>query len=79
MKISFVKRPFFYFNSIIFYQYFTVVLACTLQFLDLTSSTNVQPFITLNAIAAIVAFVFATVYPTVHFIYLKYKQGTMYD
>ena len=40
MRNTFVHRPLFYFNSIIFYQYFTVVLACCLQFLDLKTHTN---------------------------------------
>lgn len=40
MRTVFTHRPLFYFNSIIFYQYFTVVLACCLQFLDLKTRTN---------------------------------------
>lgn len=40
LRYTFSHRPLYYFNSIIFYQYFTVVLACCLQFLDLKTHTN---------------------------------------
>lgn len=39
LKVTFHRRPFFYFNSIVFYQYLTLVFACVLQFTDLTNST----------------------------------------
>lgn len=40
MRNTFVYRTLWFFNSIIFYQYFTVVLACFMQFLDLKTRTN---------------------------------------
>lgn len=73
MKITFYRRPFFVFNSVIFYQYITVCIACTLQFIDLSSNTNVNPFRGINAAATVICFVLATVYPLVHFFYLSYK------
>jgi hypothetical protein len=44
LKIIFVKRKYFFFHSFLFYQYFTVCLACTLQFLDLTSRADISAF-----------------------------------
>ena len=40
MKVTFYYRPAFYINSIFYYQYFTVVLACCLQFIDLNPVNN---------------------------------------
>ena len=77
LKVTFHRRVYFYFNSIVFYQYLTLVLACCLQFTDLTSSTNQGAFSTLSAIAAILAFVLATLYPLFHFFYLRYKKSSM--
>jgi len=71
LNVTFNKRPFFVFNSIVFYQYLTLVLACTLQFLSLYNQTNQGSYGDLNAAAAIVAFLLATVYPLIHFFYLR--------
>ena len=74
-RITFVLRPFFYWNSVVFYQYFTLVLACCFQFMDLASRGNVaEGFIGVNAAAAIIAFIFATAYPIIHFFVLRKKK-----
>lgn len=77
MRITFVKRPFFVFNSIIFYQYLTLVLACTLQFLGFMNQTNQGSFGGINAAGAVVAFVIATIYPLFHLYYLRSKQNSL--
>jgi hypothetical protein len=77
LKVTFHKRPFFVFNSLVFYQYLTLVLACCLQFLSLTNATNQGAFGSLNAAAAVVAFMLATAYPIVHFLYLRRKYLAM--
>lgn len=77
MKITFAKRPYFVFNSVIFYQYLTLVLACTLQFIDLKTRSNFPGFRGANAAGAIVAFILATVYPIIHYLYLHYKKIDM--
>ena len=79
MRVTFLKRPFFYFNSIIFYQYLTLVLACTLQFLDLTNRTNQGAYGGVNAAAAVIAFILATAYPCVHLYYLIRKARDFGD
>ena len=73
MKITFVKRPFFYINSIVFYQYLTLVLVCTFQFLDISNKTNKSAYSGVNAAGAIIAFIIATIYPLFHFFYLNLK------
>lgn len=77
MRNTFVHRPLFYFNSVIFYQYFTVVIACFLQFLDLRTRTNESTFAGVNAAACIIAFILATLYPIVFHIVLHKKRGTV--
>lgn len=79
MKVTFYRRPYFVFNSVVFYQYVTVCIACTLQFIDLSSSINSDPFTGINAAAAIIAFILATAYPLIHFFYLSYKEKDMYS
>jgi hypothetical protein len=79
MKITFYRKVYFVFNSIIFYQYLTVCLACTLQFIDLSNNTHQQPFTGINAAAAVIAFVLATLYPLSHFFYMSYKEKDMYS
>jgi len=71
MRVTFVKRPFFVFNSIVFYQYLTLVLACTLQFTGFLNTTNQGAYGGLNSAAAVVAFVIATIYPMLQFYYLR--------
>ena len=73
-KITFHRRPFFYFNSIIFYQYLTLILACFLQFTALSNQTNQGSFSGVTAAAAIVAFVLATAYPIFQLLWLRHKQ-----
>ena len=74
-KVSFALTKFFYWNSLIFYQYFTVVLACFLQFLDLNGShKSTEAFSTVSAISAFVAFLFVTIYPIINFVYLRGKK-----
>lgn len=73
LNVTFFKRPFFVFNSIIFYQYLTLVLACSLQFLSLYNQTNQGTYEGLNAAAAVMAFILATLYPIIHFLYLRAK------
>ena len=77
MKVTFVKRPFFVFNSIIFYQFLTLCLACTLQFIDINNNTNQGSFSGINAAGAIVAFIFAIVYPLLHLYYLSHKEDDL--
>lgn len=79
MKVTFYRRPFFVFNSVIFYQYITVCIACTLQFIDLFTRTVQETFRGINAAAAIICFVLATAYPLVSFFYLSYKEKDMYS
>jgi hypothetical protein len=79
LKLTFYRRPYFVLNSVLFYQYLTTVLACTLQFIDLTSRTNEDPFRGINAAATIITFVLATAYPIVHFFYLSYKEKDLYS
>lgn len=74
LYITYGKSPFFAINSIIFYQYLTLVLACTLQFIDLLNNTNQGSFTGASATGSIVAFIIATIYPLAHFGYLQYKQ-----
>ena len=74
LRVTFIKRPFFYFNSVIFYQYLTTVLACKLPFLDLTNRTNQGAYGGVNAAAAVIAFILATVYPYVMLWYLGKKD-----
>lgn len=77
MRTVFTHRPLFYFNSIIFYQYFTVVLACCLQFLDLKTRTNEPGFAGVNAAACIIAFIFATLYPILFHLLLHRKRNNV--
>lgn len=79
LKVTFNRRPYFVFNSVIFYQYITICIACTLQFIDLASNTNEDPFRGVNATAAIICFVLATAYPLIHFFYMSYKEKDMYS
>ncbi len=74
MRVTFVRRPYFIFNSIIFYQYLTLVLACGLQFTALSNKTNQGAFSGINAAAAVVAFILATIYPLFHFWYLQRRR-----
>ena len=79
MKITFYERPLFYFNSVIFYQYFTVMLACCFQFIDLfTNTTGYKAFAGVNAAACIIAFVLATLYPLLFHLYLLWKRRDLY-
>jgi hypothetical protein len=77
LKVTFHRRPYFYFNSIIFYQYLTLVLACTLQFTDLNNATDQGAFGGISAAGAIIAFIFATVYPLFHFFWLRHKKASL--
>lgn len=79
LRITFVKRPFFVFSSIVFYQYLSLVLACTLQFTGFMNKTNKGVFGGLNAAGAVVAFIIATVYPLVQFLYLQKRRQSMQD
>lgn len=74
MRVTFVKRPFFVFNSIVFYQYLSLVLACTLQFTAINNHTNQGSFGGINAGGAVIAFIIATAYPLIHFYYLRRKR-----
>jgi hypothetical protein len=74
MRVTFVKRPFFVFNSIVFYQYLSLVLACTLQFTAIKNQTNQGAFGGMNAAGAVIAFIIATIYPLIHFYYLQKKR-----
>jgi hypothetical protein len=76
LKVTFHRRPFFYFNSVIFYQYLTLILACFLQF-TANNQTNQGAFSGVSAAAAVVAFILATAYPIVHFIYLRHKHDDL--
>lgn len=73
-KITFHRRPYFYFNSIVFYQYLTLVLASMLQFTSISNQTNQGAFNGVSAAAAVIAFIFATIYPLAHFLWLRRKQ-----
>jgi hypothetical protein len=77
MRVTFVKRPFFVFNSIVFYQYLSLVLACTLQFTAIRNQTNQGAFAGLNAAGAVVAFILATLYPLLHLYYLQRRRGQL--
>lgn len=77
MRVTFVKRPFFVFNSIVFYQYLSLVLACTLQFTAISNETNQGAFGGVNAAAAVIAFIVATLYPLVHFYYLNRRRNQL--
>lgn len=79
LRVTFVKRPFFVFNSIIFYQYLTLVLACTLQFTGVMNETNQGSYGGVNAAAAVITFIIATIYPLVHFYYLQKRRADMED
>ena len=80
LKITFCLTKYFYWNSVIFYQYFTVVVACCLQFLDLRSRLfSTSAFAGINAAASIIAFILATGYPIFHFIYLRKKKKIIID
>ena len=75
-KITYSETPYFYFNSIIFYQYFTVVLACCFQFMDLRPRNNTNSaFPDVNAAAAVIAFILATIYPWFHFFYMRSRKA----
>lgn len=74
IKVTFHRRPYFYFNSVIFYQYLTLMLACFLQFTSLMNKTDQGAFGGISAAAAIVAFIFGTVYPIFHLFFLRHKQ-----
>lgn len=78
-RYTFAHRPIFYFNSIIFYQYFTVVIACCLQFLDLKTHTNEPRFAGVNAAACIIAFIFATLYPLIFHYFLNRQRKPVLD
>jgi hypothetical protein len=77
LRITFVKRPYFIFYSIVYYQYLTLIMACTLQFTGFTNQTNQGVFGGLNSAGAIVAFIFATIFPLAHFYYLQKKRKEM--
>lgn len=77
MRVTFVKRPFFVLNSILFYQYLSLVIACALQFTALKNSTNQGAFGGLNAAGAVVAFILATIYPLFHLYYLRRQQASL--
>ncbi len=79
LRITFVKRPFFVLNSIIFYQYLSLVLACTLQFTGFMNKTNVGAFGGINAAGAVIAFILATIYPLFQFYFLQRKRSLMKD
>jgi hypothetical protein len=79
LKITFINRPVFYFNSIIFYQYFTVILACCFQFLDLKTRTNEKIFGSVNAAACLIAFILLTLYPIVLHIFLHQQRKISLD
>ena len=53
-------------------------LACTLQFLHLTSRTDVSAFSDINVIACVAAFVYSIVYPLAHLIYLYRRKKELY-
>lgn len=74
LKVTFHRRPYFYLNSIFFYQYLTLILACMLQFTSLTNKTDQGSFSGISAAAAIVAFIIGTLYPILHFLWLRHKQ-----
>ena len=77
-KISFGLTTYFYWNSIIFYQYFTVVIACFLQFLDLNAShSSTSAFSTISSISAFIAFLFVTVYPIVNFMFMRSRKTSL--
>jgi hypothetical protein len=77
MRITFVKRPFFIFNSIVFYQYLSLVLACGLQFTAIHNQTNQGAYSGVNAAAAVIAFIIATLYPLVSFYYLNRRRNQL--
>lgn len=77
LRVTFVKRPYFVFNSVVFYQYGTLLIAATLQFTGFTNKTAQGSFGGLNSAGAIVAFILATVYPLVQFYYLRRKRARM--
>ena len=77
MRITFVKRPFFIFNSIVFYQYLSLVLACGLQFTAIDNQTNQGAYSGVNAAAAVIAFIIATLYPLVSFYYLNRRRNQL--
>ena len=74
LKVTFHRRPFFYFNSVVFYQYLTLMLACFLQFTSLQNKTAQGSFGSVSATAAVVVFALGTAYPIFHFLWLRYKQ-----
>jgi len=73
-KVTFHRRPYFYFNSLVFYQFLTLVLACTLQFTDSDTSTEQGAFGGVSMAAAVIAFVFATLYPLFHLFWMRHKR-----
>ena len=79
-KITFSETPYFYWNSVVYYQYFTVVLACCLQFMDLRPRNHTNSsFPDVNAAAAVIAFILATIYPWIHFFYMRSRKAELID
>jgi hypothetical protein len=76
-KVTFHRRPYFYVNSIIFYQYLTLVLACMLQFTNISNQTQQGAFSGITGAAAVAAFILATAYPLIHFLWLRHKQNAL--
>lgn len=77
LKVTYHRRPFFYFNSVVFYQYLSLMLACFLQFTSIYNKTDQGSFSGVTAAAAIIAFVLGTIYPIFHFLWLRHKQNTI--
>jgi len=77
LKVTFHRRPFFYFNSIVFYQYLTLILACCLQFTDISNATDQGAFNVISATAAVIAFILGTGYPIFHFFWLRHKKHSL--
>ena len=77
LKVTFHRRVYFYFNSVVFYQYLTLILACCLQFTDLTNSTEQGTFTSISAAAAILAFILGTLYPLFHFFWLRHRKASL--
>jgi hypothetical protein len=68
---------FAYLDKFIRFAYFTVVWACTLQFIEFTNTP--KPFNIWNSVLCIVMFVLFVLYPILGFVFLWKMSGAVSD
>lgn len=65
------NRPYWLFDSLVYFQYVTLMYACFAQFMDKASH---PPATSLNLAAAILAFLFGVIWPIAQMFYLKVRE-----